>query len=196
MFDPAEPTEPQVASLRQTINRLREWLSPTTSFDFEVAHPVEECAERLRRSQRTGLRSWLSGSGMEVKVEGDGYGSYHFSLTQTREKARLNATGFLTDNGESATLVEGKIRHSTGPGVALIFFVMSVVIIAAFGFAAFKSVNLVSVMICVPFAMLVSAAGLVLSRSSMLASQRDGIGTIMAALVMDEQPVKKKKRML
>jgi hypothetical protein len=177
------------------MHRLGEWLSPTTPFDFEVAHSVDECAERLRRSQRTGLRSWFSGYVMEVKVEGDGYGSYHFSLAQTRDKARLNATGFLTDNGEGATLVEGTIKHSIGPAVTLIFFVISVVIIVVFGFAAFKSVNLVSVMICMPFALLVSVAGLVLTRSSMLASQRDGIGAIMAALVMDEPSSKKKKRL-
>src|SRR5688572_22801723 len=100
-------------SLRHLYERLAEWASPTTSFEFEVAHPIDDCAERLRHSQRTGFQSWFSGSVIETEVQPDGDGNYQFTFSRAQEKSKLKADGFLTDNGQGETLVEGLIQHST-----------------------------------------------------------------------------------
>ena len=109
MFDHAGPN---LDSLRYQYERLAEWVSPTTSFEFEVAHPINECAERLHKSQRTGFLSWFSGSVIETVVSAFGDGKYQFTFSRAQDKTKLKAYGFLIDNGEGETLVEGVIRHS------------------------------------------------------------------------------------
>jgi hypothetical protein len=193
MIDHAEPN---ANSLRQLYERFAEWASPTTSFEFEVAHPIDDCAERLRQSKRTGFQSWFSGSVIETEVQPDGDGNYQFTFSRAQDKTKLKADGFLTNNGERETLVEGLIQHSTAAWVNFVFFVISVVVIFGFGMAALRSLPLLGVLICLPFAVIISAAGLAWNRSLMITAQRDGIGKIMSILVMDEQPAKKKKRMM
>jgi hypothetical protein len=188
--------EPEPTSLRHLYQRFAEWCSPTTSFEFEVAHPTDECAERLRRSQSTGFQSWFSGSVIKTEVVPDGDSNYQFTFWRTQNKTKLKAEGFLTDNGEGETLVEGEIRHPVDSWAILAFFAISVVIIFGFGMLALRSQALLGVLVCFPFAVIISVVGIAWNRGLMITAQRDGIGKIMSILVMDEQPAKKKKRML
>jgi len=188
----SEAVEQELTALQYNIQRLEDWIAPSSSFEFEVSRPAEECAERLLHKERTGLKMLFSGITFEPDVIPDGEGGYHFFVAQNGVD-NLRARGLLIHTNARSTSVEGIIfpvlhRSFTDLGLLGLFFA---IVAGVLGALAHPLVGIVLALIV--FLLTFPLVGYMI-RTYALTKQREFVSLITMALMLDAQIGQYKKK--
>jgi hypothetical protein len=179
----SEDVGQELSALQYNMQRLEDWVSPITPFEFEVSRPAEECAERLLHQERTGLKTLYSGITFAPDVVPDGEGGYHFFVAQNGVD-NLRSRGLLINTSAHSTSVEGIVfpslhRSVTDLGLLGLFFAIVGGVLGAIVHPA------VGIMLA-PIVLLLNfpVVGLMFRRYA-LNKQREFVSLITMALMLD-----------
>jgi hypothetical protein len=180
------------SALEYNLQRLEDWVSPVTSFEYEVSRSAEECAERLLHKERTGLKTLFSGIAFEPEVVPDGQGGYQFFVSQYGVD-NLRVKGLLINVSGELTSVQGEaslgMPHSFGDLAFLCLFFA--IVGGILGALLHPLVGLV--LAPVVWFLAIPMCGFMF-RSYALNKQREFVSLITIALMLDAHSGSQKKK--